>query len=94
MSAAMVVVPIIFMMLGYLKEVDVWMQLASIIAIVSMVLMWDAYGQTYSRLAGFSDQPVSFLSKRGRSRLKQRYVFLAGQEGVAQAVVDDGKRSF
>lgn len=49
------IISIIFILLGYFQDVAVWMQIASVILIISIFLMWDVYGQTYRRLLPYSD---------------------------------------
>ena len=70
---ALPIVALIFLMLGYLKEVDAWMQLASIITLVSLVFIWDEYGHV---------QPTGRLLRPTRKSLFQtvdacRKIFVA-----------------
>lgn len=53
------ILAIIFLLLGYFSAVFNVFQVISIFLLVTAVVMWDVYGQTYRRLAYYSNAPKS-----------------------------------
>lgn len=57
------VIALFFLIMGYLSEVEVWMQNASVILLICLVFIWDAYGQTYWRMVAYADKPGHIFAR-------------------------------
>lgn len=57
LDLALPVLAVYLLVQGYFREVQSWMQLASVVLIIATFFMWGIYAQTYRRIAEYSDLP-------------------------------------